>query len=119
MPQEAFLFPEFQAVLERPAGDAFTPVVIAEAPAELRAMPEGEIENKIAKAKAVLKWLMSTHRTAFSTSFGKDSSATLGLAMAAAADLVREGRPVQPFVVLTCDTKVENPLISQLARANW
>ena len=117
MPQQAFLFPEFQAALEHPAGDTFTPVVIAEAPAELRAMPEGEIEEKIAKAKAILKWLMSTHRTAFSTSYGKDSSTTLGLAMAAAADLVREGRPVQPFVVLTCNTKVENPLIAQLAQS--
>lgn len=110
------LFPEFQAELERKAGDEFSPVVIAEAPAELSAMPDGEIEEKIAKAKAILKWLMSSHRTAFSTSFGKDSSTTLGLAMTAAAELVREGRPVQPFVVLTCDTKVENPLITQLAR---
>lgn len=115
MQQQAILFPEFQAALERQTGDEFAPVVIAEAPAELRAMPEGEIEEKIAKAKAILKWLMSTHRTAFSTSYGKDSSTTLGLAMAAAAELVREGRAVQPFVVLTCDTKVENPLIAQLA----
>ncbi len=37
--------------------------------------------------------------------------------MAAAAELVRDGRTVQPFVVLTCDTKVENPLIAQLARS--
>lgn len=96
MQQQAILFPEFQAALERQAGDEFAPVVIAEAPAELRAMPEGEFEEKIAKAKAILKWLMSTYRTAFSTSFGKDSSTTLGLAMAAAAELVREGRPVQP-----------------------
>lgn len=116
MQQQAILFPDLQAAAERQAGDEFAPVVIAEAPAALRAMPEGEIEEKIVKAKAILKWLMSTHRTAFSTSFGKDSSTTLGLAMAAAAELVREGRPVQPFVVLTCDTKVENPLITQLAQ---
>ncbi len=115
--QQAFLFPEFQSqLIGCQAVDGFAPVVIAEAPADLRSMPEEQIEEKIAKAKAILKWLMSNYRTAFSTSFGKDSSTTLGLAMSAAAELVREGRSVQPFVVLTCDTKVENPLIAQLAQ---
>ncbi|MBP6762473.1 MAG: phosphoadenosine phosphosulfate reductase family protein [Thauera sp.] len=117
MPVQAFLFPEFQTRLtgHQSVGE-FSPIVIAEAPEDLRAMPEDEIEEKIAKAKAVLKWLLSNHSTCFSTSYGKDSSCTLGLALATAAELVRDGLPVQPFVVLTCDTKVDNPLIAQLAR---
>lgn len=93
----------------------FEPVEIADVPDDIRSMPESEIGEKIAKVKAVLKWLMTTYRTAFSTSFGKDSSATLGLAMAAAAELVAEQRMVQPFVVLTADTGVENPSIKALA----
>lgn len=117
MPEQAVLFPEFHThLIGHQAVEGFSPVTIAEAPAELRAMAEGEIEEKIAKAKAILKWLMSNHRTAYSTSFGKDSGTVLGLAMAAAAELVRDGQTVQPFEVLTCDTKVENPLIAQLAR---
>jgi 3'-phosphoadenosine 5'-phosphosulfate sulfotransferase (PAPS reductase)/FAD synthetase len=90
---------------------------MAEAPAAIRAMPEANIDEKIAKAKAVLKWLMANHRTAYSTSFGKDSSATLGLAMAAAAELSREGVTIQPFVVMTANTKCENPQIDALARS--
>lgn len=93
----------------------FAPVILAEAPAEVQAMPSGSIEEKIAKAKSALKWLLTNYRTAWSVSFGKDSSTTLGLAMATAAELASEGTTVQPFVVLTADTKVENPLIHQLA----
>ncbi len=114
MHPQSILFPEFQAPLERPPNGEFSPVVVAEAPAKLRAMPEGGIEEKIAKTKAILKWMMANYRTAFSTSHGKDSGTVLGLAMAAASELAGEGRPVQPFVVLSCDTKVENPLIAQL-----
>lgn len=117
MPVQAFLFPEFQTrLIGLQSVDNFSPIAIAEAPENLRAMPEDEIEEKIAKAKAILKWLMNNYRTCFSTSYGKDSSCTLGLALAAAAELVRDGLPVQPFVVLTCDTKVDNPLIAQLAK---
>ena len=117
MPEQAFLFPEFHTqLIGHQAADEFSPIVLAEAPEALRAMPEKEIEEKIAKAKAILKWLMHKHAICISTSYGKDSSCTLGLALAAAAELVRDGLPVQPFVVLTCDTKVDNPLIAQLAR---
>lgn len=117
MQAQAVLFPEFEQQLGTPnfAGGSFTPVVLGEAPADVCALPAGSIEEKIAKAKAVLKWVLTTYRTAWSTSFGKDSSTTLGLAMAAAADLVREGRQVQPFVVLTADTGVENPSVKALA----
>lgn len=109
------LFPELHAhLIGHQAADGFSPLVIAEAPAELRAMPEGEVEEKI--AKAILKWLMCNYRTAWSVSYGKDSSCTLGLAMSAAADLVREGTPVQPFVILSCDTKVDNPLMAALVK---
>ena len=117
MQVQAFLFPEFQtSLIGHQTVDEFSPIVLAEAPEDLRAMPEVEIDEKIAKAKAILKWLMRDYRTCFSTSYGKDSSCTLGLALAAAAELVRDGLPVQPFIVLTSDTKVDNPLIAQLAR---
>lgn len=102
----------FKAKSELPS---FEPIEIADAPAVIRLMPESEIGEKIAKAKAVMKWLLTTYRTAFSTSFGKDSSATLGLAMAAAAELVQEQRAIHPFVVMTADTGVENPSVRALA----
>lgn len=111
------LFPEFEQRLGAPlCVEGFSPVVIAEAPEEILRMPAAELEEKIAKAKAVLKWVMSRYRTSLSTSFGKDSSCTLGLALAVAAELVREGRAVQPFVVLTADTLVENPSVHALAQ---
>lgn len=102
----------FQSSSEKPV---FEPVKIADAPDHVRSMPESEIGEKIAKAKAVLKWLMTTYPTSWSVSYGKDSSATLGLAMAAAAELVREQRTVQTFVVLTADTGVENPSVKALS----
>lgn len=111
------LFPQaipmvFKSPSEKPA---FEPVEIADAPDEIRSMPENEIGEKIAKAKAVMKWIMTTYRTSFSVSYGKDSSTTLGLAMAAAAELMKEQRIVQPFVVVSADTVVENPAIKALA----
>lgn len=102
----------FKSPSEKPA---FEPVEIADAPDEIRSMPENEIGEKIAKAKAVMKWIMTTYRTSFSVSYGKDSSTTLGLAMAAAAELMKEQRIVQPFVVVSADTVVENPAIKALA----
>ena len=106
---QGFLFDE----LAEPVG--FVPHVVASAPHAIVCMPDHGIEAKIAKAKAVLRWLLQRHRTAFSTSFGKDSSTVLGLAMSVAADLASEGLPVRDFCVLTSDTGVENPLISALA----
>lgn len=117
MPQQIVLFPELHAArAPHVTPDEFTPVVIAEAPAEVRALPADDIEEKIDKVKATFKWLLRTHRTAFSISFGKDSSVTLGLAMEAAAERIRDGQAVQPFVILTCDTKTENPLVARLAQ---
>jgi 3'-phosphoadenosine 5'-phosphosulfate sulfotransferase (PAPS reductase)/FAD synthetase len=110
------LFPEFELSIGAPlCAGVFSPSVIAEAPEAIRGLPDADLEEKIVKAKAVLKWVMARFRTAFSTSFGKDSSATLGIALAAAAELVREGAVVQPFVVLTADTLVENPSVHALA----
>ena len=55
MPAQAFLFPEFQtSLIGHQSVDEFSPIVLAEAPEDLRAMPEVEIEEKIAKGKAVL-----------------------------------------------------------------
>lgn len=102
----------FKSPSEKPS---FEPVELAEAPDDIRSMPDNEVSDRIAKAKAVLKWIMTTYRTSFSVSYGKDSSTTLGLAMAAAAELVNEQRTIQPFVVLLADTVVENPSIKALA----
>lgn len=62
----------------------FVPVVLAEAPADIQAMPEGDLEEKIAKAEAVLAWAMQRFEISYSYSGGKDSSTVLSLALAAA-----------------------------------
>lgn len=117
MQVQAFLFPEFQtSLIGHQTVDEFSPIVLAEAPEDLRAMPEVEIDEKIAKAKAILKWLMRDYCLALVRATARIAHYTLGLALAAAAGLVRDGLPVQPFIVLTSDTKVDNPLIAQLAR---
>ena len=86
MQAQPVLFPEFEQRLGEPhTATGFSPVVLEEAPAEILALPDRELEEKIAKAKAVLKWAMTRFKTAFSTSFGKDSSCTLGLALSVAA----------------------------------
>lgn len=112
---QTVLFPELERHQSRCNGEEFSPMVIAEAPEAVRQMPTTTIEEKIAKAKAVLKWVMSRYTTAYSTSHGKDSSTTVGLALSAAAEMVRDGIPVKPFVILTADTGVENPAIAALA----
>ena len=117
MQAQPVLFPEFEQRLGEPhTATGFSPVVLEEAPAEILALPDRELEEKIAKAKAVLKWAMTRFKTAFSTSFGKDSSCTLGLALSVAAELVEKGKSVKPFVVLTADTRVENPSVHALAQ---
>ena len=93
---------------------AFVPYVLSEAPADILAMPDLEIEDRIRRAKAVLGWLMTHYRTSFAVSYGKYSSCVLGLALSAAAEAVARGTHVQPFVVMTASTKVENPRIEQL-----
>jgi len=87
----------------------FQPVVLAEAPPEIVSMPEGDIEAKIAKVLAVLKWAMNRFEICYSYSGGKDSSTVLSLGLAAAASLRAEGKEVKRFLVLNSDTLVENP----------
>lgn len=117
MQAQPVLFPEFEQRLGEPdATTSFTPVVLEEAPAEILALPDRELEEKIVKAKAVLKWAMTRFKLSISSSFGKDSSCTLGLALSVAAELVGEGEDVKPFVVLSADTKSENPSVHALAQ---
>lgn len=117
MPEQINLFPELGPVTSRSdCPDVFVPRVIAQAPAHVVAMPEGSEVEKIAKAKAVLKWLMSTYHTAYSTSWAKDSSCVMGLAMFEATELQAEGIPVKSFAVLTANTMVENPSVLAVAK---
>lgn len=95
--------------------EGFQPVVLAEAPAEVQAMPEAELEEKIAKAVAVLKWAMQRWEICYSYSGGKDSSTVLSMGLAAAAQLRAEGREVKRFLVLNSNTKVENPEVLGVA----
>jgi len=95
--------------------ESFQPVVLAEAPAEVQAMPEAELEEKIAKAVAVMKWALQRWEICFSYSGGKDSSTVLSMGLAAAVQLKAEGREVKRFLVLNSDTKVENPEVKGVA----
>ena len=115
MSDQLFLFPELASFASREVGTQFSPVVLDKVPFAISSLPSEDISDKIFKAKAVLKWLLSNHRTGFSTSYGKDSSTTLGLALAAAAELAQANQPIQPFVVLTADTGCENPSVKALA----
>lgn len=92
-----------------PVSFVFKPKELASVPHDIEDMPEATETEKIAKAKAVLAWLMVNYETAFSFSGGKDSSCVLGLAMAAAAEIHSAGGRVKKFVVMTADTLVENP----------
>lgn len=100
----------------RKTDGTFVPVVLGEAPADIQAMPEGELEEKIAKAVAVLAWAMERFEICFSFSGGKDSSTVLSIGLAAARRLVAEGKTVKRFAVLTSDTMVENPEVLAVAR---
>ena len=115
MSDQLFLFPELASSASSETGAQFSPVVLDKVPSAISSLSSEDVSDKIFKAKAVLKWLLSHHRTAFSTSYGKDSSATLGLALAAAAELAQANQPIHPFVVLTADTGCENPSIKALA----
>ena len=109
------LFPDSLPItFVRNAADDFVPTVLTSAPAELRELPEATETEKIVKAKAILKWLMHNMRTAYSFSAGKDSSCLMGLAMMAAAELSAEGLVIQPFVVMSAETLIENPLVHEV-----
>lgn len=95
----------------------FQPVILAEAPADIRAMPDGDIEEKIARVIAVLKWAMERYEICFSYSGGKDSSTVLSLGLAAAAALRAEGKDVKRFLVLNSDTLIENPEVLAVVQA--
>lgn len=99
----------------KPAGE-FQPVILAEAPADVLAMPESDLDEKIAKAMAVMKWAMQRWEIVFSYSGGKDSSTVLTIGLAAAVQLKAEGLEVKRFLVLNSDTKVENPEVKGVAK---
>lgn len=111
MSQQADFFPETLPITFIRDTTAFTPRVIEQAPIELRALPEETVEEKILKTRRILKWLMANYRSAWSFSSGKDSSCVMGLAMAAAAELGREGIAVRDFVIMSADTLVDNPAV--------
>ena len=115
MPDQISLFPDLGTSSPEPCFSSDIPVVLDTVPASIMDLPVTDIEERIFKAKEALKWLISHYKTSFSTSFGKDSSCTLGLAMAAAAELAQEGATILPFTVLTADTTCENPAVAALA----
>ena len=114
MQSQADLFPETVPTTPVRKGTPFAPTVLARAPENLRSLPERTEGEKIGKAKAILKWVMSNYRTSFCVSGGKDSGCVMGLAMCAAAELRREGLAVQPFAVLSADTLVDNPAVQSV-----
>jgi 3'-phosphoadenosine 5'-phosphosulfate sulfotransferase (PAPS reductase)/FAD synthetase len=101
----------------RPKDEEFQPVILAAAPDALLAMPENTLQEKVLKVVAVLKWTMERFEICFSYSGGKDSSTVLSMGLAAAAQLKAEGRTVKRFLVLNSDTKVENPEVLGVVRA--
>lgn len=106
---------QFHAPRTNPVPE-FQPVILAEAPPDVLTMPERDIEEKIAKAVAVLKWAMSHFEICYSFSGGKDSSTVLSLGLAAAAALKVEGTPIKRFLILNSDTLIENPEVVGVVR---
>lgn len=100
-----------------PSDEPFQPTVLAVAPPSVVAMPEGTLDEKIAKTLAVLEWAMARYEICFSYSGGKDSSTVLSLALAAATNLQAAGVPVKRFLVLNSDTLVENPSVLAVVKA--
>lgn len=95
----------------------FQPVVLAEAPAEILAMPEDDLQQKIEKTKAVLKWAMSKFEICFSYSGGKDSSTVLSIGLTAAREMKAEGIEVKRFAILNSNTLVENPEVLKVVQS--
>jgi DNA sulfur modification protein DndC len=100
----------------RPKND-FQPVILAQAPDEVLAMPEGTLHEKVLKAKAVMAWSMERFEHVFSYSAGKDSSALLSISLSAAVQLKAQGKTVKRFMVLTSNTGVENPEVLGVVRS--
>lgn len=96
---------------------AFEPYTLVELPADTWPAAGHDEFQKIDQVKRAFKWLLRTNPTAWSVSYGKDSSCTLGLGLAAAAELAAEGQAIQPFVVLHSATGVDNPAVEALARS--
>lgn len=94
----------------------FQPVTLAAAPENVLSMPQCSLEQKIAKAIAVLRWSFMNYEQSFGYSGGKDSSTMLMLALHAAASLTREGFPVKRFAILSADTLVEQPEVLKVVR---
>lgn len=95
----------------------FQPVILAAAPDAILAMPERTLHEKVLKVVSVMKWAMERFEICFSYSGGKDSSTVLSMGLAAAAQLKAEGKAVKRFLVLNSDTKVENPEVLGVVRA--
>jgi DNA sulfur modification protein DndC len=93
----------------RPKDEEFQPVILAAAPDEVLAMPERTLHEKVLKAVAVMMWAMERFEICFSYSGGKDSSTVLSIGLAAAAQLMAQGKTVKRFLVLNSNTQVENP----------
>ena len=55
MPAQAFLFPEFQtSLIGHQSVDEFSPIVLAEAPEDLRAMPEVPGVNYLGRSASII-----------------------------------------------------------------
>lgn len=101
----------------KPSDEPFHPVILAAAPADVIAMPEHTLHEKVLKAVAVMSWAMERFEICFSYSGGKDSSTVLAISLAAAAQLQAQGKTVKRFLVLNSDTQVENPEVLGVVQA--
>lgn len=95
----------------------FQPVVLADVPAEIQAMLEDDLGQKIAKTKAVLKWVMSKFEVCYSYSGGKDSSTVLSIGLTAASEMQAEGIAIKRFAILNSNTLVENPEVLKVVQS--
>lgn len=95
----------------------FQPVVLADVPAEIQSMLEDDLEQKIAKTKAVLKWVMSKFEVCYSYSGGKDSSTVLSIGLTAASEMQAEGIAIKRFAILNSNTLVENPEVLKVVQS--
>lgn len=79
--------------------------------------PEPSFEEKVAGAVEVIKrQILAGRRLVVACSFGKDSSVTLSLALAAMRDLRASGAAVPELHVMNSDTLLENPVVHAYTR---